>query len=74
MRCLPEALGKAPVLYRPGEAELSFDEAWLMRLSEATARGDDDSAAFLLGSRVQRQDRRNLSYLIHSVSECFSLV
>lgn len=74
MRCLRDALGQTPRLHRPGEAELSFDETWLMRLAEAVALQDHDSATFLLCSRVREQDRRNFRYLIFSVSECFSLI
>ena len=52
VRILPEALGRRPAIRRPGEPILSFDEAWLLALLAAGARGDAASAAFLLRSRA----------------------
>lgn len=72
MKSLSQALGKAPVFYRPGEAEVSFDEAWLMRVITALREDDDASLVFLLRSRVHPSACRNLTYLIRSVSERFS--
>ncbi|MBZ8118836.1 hypothetical protein KUD11_09260 [Roseovarius sp. LXJ103] len=74
MRALPHALGHAPVLYRPGSAALSFDEAWIMQLARALASGDMPSAEFLLRSRVPLHARRSLSFLLRSVSEHFTLI
>ncbi|MEO1640230.1 MAG: hypothetical protein AAFU41_13405 [Pseudomonadota bacterium] len=73
VRCLTEALGKAPVFFRPGEAELSFDEAWLTRLLMATASGDQDSLAFLIRSRVPRIYQRNIAFLIKGTAEQFGI-
>ncbi|MEM9425831.1 MAG: hypothetical protein AAGA06_03930 [Pseudomonadota bacterium] len=71
--CLNQALGKQAVFYRPGVAERSFDENWLLRLSVALARGDEASATFLLYSRVAREHHRHIRFLISRMSERFSL-
>ncbi|MEP4194429.1 MAG: hypothetical protein ABJL99_02215 [Aliishimia sp.] len=71
MRCLPDCLGKTPVTHRPGEQEISFDEAWLLSLAQAEARKDENSTTFLLASRARGQDCRHLRFLIHSISEYF---
>ena len=72
VKCLGQAFGVSPRFYRPGVAELSFDEAWLVRLVECCERGDNDSFAFLLRSRVRPETRHNLAFLIRSISEYFS--
>ena len=74
MRCLSQALGRRPLLYRAGEAETTFDEKWLLALARSLRTDDIDSAAFLLNSRVPRHARRNLTFLIGSVVDNFSLV
>lgn len=71
MRCLGQALGRQPIFYRPGEVELSFDEAWLLRLRESLLREDEASATFLLKSRVVAHARRNCIFLLRGMSECF---
>lgn len=71
VRGYKQAVVKRAVFYRPGTSELSFDEAWLGRLFEALEREDDDSFRFLIQSRVPRWTRRNLAYLVHSISEQF---
>ncbi|MEP2641053.1 hypothetical protein [Roseobacter sp.] len=74
MKSLEQALGTAPVVYRPGVQEVSFDEAWLLR-AITTARADDRSSfLFLLRARVPHASRRNLGFLILSVSERFSKI
>ncbi|WP_299288255.1 hypothetical protein [uncultured Tateyamaria sp.] len=69
MRCLAEALGKSPRLHAPGTLEISFDEAWLVELGKAHARGDRASMDFLLGSRVLPQHRRLVHYLIGHIAD-----
>lgn len=71
MRGFRQAVDRRPVFYRPGTAELSFDEAWLGRLFTSLQAGDDDSFRFLIQSRVPRWTRRNLAFLIRSISEQF---
>jgi hypothetical protein len=71
LRCLPEAIGRAPRLLRPGVAEVSFDEAWILRLLTSAAAGDGDSFAFLLRSRVEPWARRNFAFLVQSMAERF---
>ncbi|MEO0386941.1 MAG: hypothetical protein AAF281_05345 [Pseudomonadota bacterium] len=73
MRCLNQALGKASRLLAPGTEELTFDECWLVQLARAEASGDRASAAFLLNSRVGREHRRLVGFLMTRISECFEL-
>ena len=74
MRCLGEALGKPARLHASGVEELTFDERWLVQLGVASARRDEASLRFLLQSRVGREHRRLISFLVGRISECFSLV
>lgn len=67
-RCLIQALGRRPVFYRPGVSEISFDEAWLMRLVETAANDDLASFTFLIRSRVLKPARRNLSLLVDQIA------
>lgn len=73
MRCLGAALGQSPRLHGPGSAELTFDEAWLVELAQASARADTDSLTFLLQSRVKREHRRLVGFLISNIARCFDL-
>jgi hypothetical protein len=74
MRCLAQALGRRPVLFREGEAETSFDEDWLIALARSLKIDDVASATFLLHSRVPAHARRNLVFLLRSVTNDFSKV
>ncbi|MGR3467797.1 MAG: hypothetical protein ACU0CI_07935 [Shimia sp.] len=74
LRCLPQAIDKQPVFFRPGVEELSFDEAWLLRLIEAARKNDETSFAFLLNSRVIPSARRNVTFLTARIAEQFSRV
>ncbi len=74
MKCLAQATGKRPVMFRPGAEEVSFDEAWLARMVLAAATGDTDSFEFLIRSRVPHWARRNLAFLIHAVAAEFDKV
>jgi hypothetical protein len=69
MRCLAQALGRRPVLYREGEAEMSFDEKWLIALAHSLKSEDVASATFLLHSRVPKHARRNLIFLLRRVTD-----
>ena len=70
---LSQALGRQAILHRPGEAEVSFDEAWLVRLARALNSGDTCSATFLLHSRVPTHARRNLVFLLQAITDQFPL-
>lgn len=74
MRCLSEALGKAPRLLSPGTAEVSFDEQWLLQLATTSASGDDASFRFLIGSRVKAEHRRLVGYLVGQIADHFRQV
>ncbi|MEM9583125.1 MAG: hypothetical protein AAGA08_08420 [Pseudomonadota bacterium] len=69
IKCLGQALGKPPKLFRPGVEEVSFDEAWLVRATEMAYLREWDSFEFLLRSRVPEGTRRNLASLIIGASE-----
>lgn len=71
MRCLSQALGHRPVLYREGEHETSFDERWLIALARSLRDGDEASATFLLQSRVPRHAHRTLVFLVRHVADGF---
>jgi len=64
MRCLDEILGHPARLLAPGTSELTFDEAWLMRMARSCALDDRDSLAFLLRSRVAREHQRLVAFLM----------
>jgi hypothetical protein len=74
MRCLGEALDRMPRLLAPQEAEVSFDEAWLISLVRASSRQDRASVSFLLASRVAPPHRRLIGFLIGRISEHFAPV
>ncbi|MEM6696595.1 MAG: hypothetical protein AAF626_18180, partial [Pseudomonadota bacterium] len=69
-----EALAKRAVLFRPGTAELSFDEAWLVQLASALRRDDELSVRFLLHSRVGREHHRHMRFLLSRITEQFSRI
>ncbi|WP_282127091.1 hypothetical protein [Roseobacter litoralis] len=72
MRCLNEALGKPARLYAPGVTEMTFDESWLLQLCLASARQDRASVYFLVQSRVAREHRRLITFLVHWITGRFS--
>ena len=72
MRCLTEALGKPARLHAPGTIELTFDERWLVQLGAACMQDDDSSIRFLLNSRLARENRRFVRFLVSRIAECFS--
>lgn len=74
MRCLPEAMGKPARLHAPGTSELTFDEKWLVQLARACRAQDACSIEFLLTSRVGRQNRRLIGYLVGHVAACLAVV
>ena len=64
VRCLPQALGKQARTFAPGVSETTFDEAWLCQIRSALLRDDLDSVHFLIASRVTRELRRQIKFLI----------
>lgn len=73
MRCLNDILGTRAVFYSPGTAEMSFDEAWIVRLATSTVQSDEASTSFLLHSRTPQVHHRHLRFLVARISEHFSL-
>lgn len=71
IRCLDQALGARAKLLAPGAKERSFDERWLLQLGLATLQRDSDSQRFLLASRVARENRRLVGFLIGRVAADF---
>jgi len=74
VRCLSQALGRRPVLFREGERETSFDEKWLLALVRSLKDDDTPSATFLLHSRVPKHAHRNLVFLLRNVADKFDQV
>jgi len=74
MRCLNEALNTQALLHAPGTEEMSFDERWLVALGRAVGREDTPSIQFLMHSRVPKEHRRLVLFLIGQVTECFALI
>lgn len=74
IKCLPQAIGNRPRLLRPGVAEVTFDEAWIVRVVTSVLAGDMDSFAFLLRSRVSAFARRNVAFLVRGLSEQFARI
>ena len=68
MRSLSEALGKPARLHKPGTAEMTFDEGWLLQLGRACGCGDDASCQFLLSSRIARENRRLIRFLMERIT------
>lgn len=69
IRVMGQALDARPVFHRPGEADLSFDEAWLLSTIEARMRDDEDSYAFLVTRRIARDKRRTFGMLIFALAD-----
>lgn len=67
VRCLTQARGTAPIFFRPGVPELSFDESWLTSALRAAQARDDASFAFLIHTRVPFEHRRAIGYLIRGL-------
>lgn len=74
VRCLSQALGRRPILFRDGECETSFDEDWLMSLARSIKTNDQASTTFLLHSRVPKHAHRNLVFLLGTVADNFSRI
>ena len=69
LRALPQALEKAPVFHVPGAQEISFDEAWILRLLQAIRERRGDSIAFLIASRIRPPHRRQIAFLAKGLAE-----
>lgn len=64
MQILRDEWGQAPVIFHPNAKLASFDEVWLLSLADAQVRGDAESAAFLLCSRLPRHAHRTVLTLV----------
>jgi hypothetical protein len=73
VRCLSDAFHRPVKWYHPGAQEVTFDEAWVLRCLSSIEAGDADSLSFLLRSRVARENRRYIGYLLGRISEQFRL-
>ena len=68
LRTVAQGLGRAPVIYCEACPQMSFDERWVLALLDAQRRGDRDSFAFLLCSRLPRVARRHIAFLIAGIA------
>ena len=64
LRTLPQTLGRRPMILRPGDVVVTFDESWLLALLNACGNENRDNIAFLANSRVKPRYRPNLLYLM----------
>ena len=64
LRTLPQTLGRRPMILRPGDLVVTFDESWLLALLHACGSENRDNIAFLANSRVKPLYRPNLQYLM----------
>lgn len=68
IRTLSQGLGRAPVFFRPGSREVSFDERWLISLISAVQKGDEPSFEFLIRSRLGRHTHRPTAFLVRNLA------
>ena len=73
LRTLPQTLGRRPMILRPGDVVVTFDESWLLALLRACGTGNRDNIAFLATSRVKPLYRSNLLYLMSSLSRLLKI-
>ena len=69
LRTLPQTLGRRPIILRPGDAVVTFDESWLLALLHACGTENRDNIAFLTNSRVKPLYRPTLLYLMSNLSK-----
>ncbi|MEM1299455.1 MAG: hypothetical protein AAGH68_09250 [Pseudomonadota bacterium] len=63
-----QALGRNVRIFSPGVADVSPDEALLLRLISSLRDGDHASAEFMLRSRIPKHMRRTISFLARGVA------
>ncbi len=68
IRALPHSLGRRPIILRPGDAVVTFDESWLLAILRACGNGEDDNLNFLLSSRIKKSHRPNILFLITNLT------
>ena len=69
LRTLPQTLGRRPMILRPGDVVVTFDESWLLALLHACGNENRDNIAFLANSRVKPLYRPNLLYLMSGLAK-----
>lgn len=74
LKCLRQAVAHPPIFYRPEAQDISFDEAWLVQSLIAAHKGDADSFAFLIRSRVFKVHQRQIAFLIKGIARKFTPV
>ena len=73
LRTLPQTLGRRPMILRPGDIVVTFDESWLLALLRACGTGNRDNMTFLANSRVKALYRPNLLFLMSSLSRLLKI-
>lgn len=68
LRALRSGLGRTPVFFRPGEREVSVDEAWLLRLVLSVAAEDRASARFLVRRMIAPAALRPILFLVNGLA------
>ncbi|MEM8850396.1 MAG: hypothetical protein AAGE03_10210 [Pseudomonadota bacterium] len=67
LQALPGLMGRRTVIWGPGSAGQSFDEAWLMAILAAVARRDADSLRFLTERRLRPGGAETVLFLIRGL-------
>ena len=74
LRMMPAALGRRVTLHRPAAESLSFDEAWLLGLLRAAARGEEHNLVFALASRLDRAFMRPARFLAEGLARHLAVI
>ena len=69
LRTFNQGLGRPAVFYAVGAKELSFDEAWLLRMMSCVRDGDEASFAFLISSVLDRSMCRSVAFLVRGLAD-----
>lgn len=73
LRTLPQTLGRRPMILRPGDIVITFDESWLLALLRAFGTQNSDNIAFLVSSRVKSAYRPNVIYLMSNLARLLKI-
>lgn len=71
-QALTTLLPRRPVFFPPACPELSFDEAWLLRLLASHRAGDRSSFLFLLRSRLPEHALRPAARILGGFGRCLA--
>lgn len=70
---LEDCMDRRLVFYAPRTAELSFDEAWLLRLFTARRTADAANYRFALQSRLSRERASEMHFLVCQIGQALDV-